>query len=120
MALVDRGEREVGKRQCRESSRSCSPPHADASAHRVAAAPSGSSGCRRCFTTTAPPHARALLKLENRTRLAALKLRAAAREQLTIALEMIDEIDLQLARFDLSLREYARKQTGCRTLTDQI
>ena len=49
-----------------------------------------------------------------------MKLRAAAREQLTIALEMIDAIDLQLARFDLSLREYARKQTGCRTLTDQI
>jgi transposase len=66
------------------------------------------------------PHTRGLLKLENRTRLAALKLPAAAHEQLTIALEMIDAIDLQLGPFDLSLREYARKQTGCRTLTDQI
>ncbi len=33
---------------------------------------------------------------------------------------MIDAIDLQLSPFDLSLREYARKQVGCRTLTDQI
>jgi transposase len=66
------------------------------------------------------PHARGLLKLEHRTRLATLKLPAAAHEQLTIALEMIDAIDVQLAPFDLSLREYARRQTGCRTLTAQI
>jgi hypothetical protein len=33
---------------------------------------------------------------------------------------MIDAIDLQLGPFDLSLREYARRQTGCRTLSDQI
>jgi transposase len=66
------------------------------------------------------PHARGLLKLANRTRLAALKLPAAAHEQLTIALEMIDAIDLQLGPFDLSLREYARRQTGCRMLSDQI
>ena len=33
---------------------------------------------------------------------------------------MIDAIDLQLAPFDLSLRAYARKQTGCRTLTEEI
>jgi transposase len=68
----------------------------------------------------AAPHARGLLKLEQRTRLAALKLPAAAHEQLTIALETIDAIDVQLAPFDLSLREYARRQTGCRTLTAQI
>ena len=66
------------------------------------------------------PHSRGLLKLENHERVAALKLPAAAREQLTIALGMIDAIDLQLSPFDLSLREYARKQVGCRTLTDQI
>jgi transposase len=66
------------------------------------------------------PHARGLLKLENRTRLAALKLPAAAHEQLTIALELIDAIDLQLSPFDLSLRESARRQTGCRTLTKEI
>ena len=66
------------------------------------------------------PHARGLLKLANRERVAALKLPAAAREQLTIALHMIDAIDVQLSPFDLSLREYARKQPGCRTLTDEI
>jgi transposase len=66
------------------------------------------------------PHARGLLKLANRERVAALKLPTAAREQLTIALQLIDAIDLQLAPFDLWLRAYARKQPGCRTLKDQI
>ena len=33
---------------------------------------------------------------------------------------MIDAIDVQLAPFDRSLRQYARKQPGCRTLSDQI
>ena len=66
------------------------------------------------------PHSRGLLKLENRERVAALKLPAAAREQLTIALQMIDAIDLQLGPFDLSLREYARKQVGCHALSDEI
>jgi len=66
------------------------------------------------------PQSRGLLKLANRERVAALKLPAAAREQLTIALQLIDAIDLQLAPFDLSLRAYARKQPGCRTLKDQI
>ena len=66
------------------------------------------------------PQSRGLLKLANRERVAALKLPAAAREQLTIALQLIDAIDLQLAPFDLSLRAYARKQTGCRTLTKEI
>jgi transposase len=58
--------------------------------------------------------------LEKREWLAALKLPAAAREQITIALQMIDAIDLQLVPFDVNLRAYARKQPGCRALTDQI
>ena len=66
------------------------------------------------------PHARGLLKLENRERLQALALPAAAHEQLAIALAMIDAIEVQLGPFDLSLRQYARKQPGCRTLIDQI
>jgi transposase len=66
------------------------------------------------------PHSRKLLTLENRERIAALKLPAAAREQLTIALQLTDAIDIQLGPFDLKLREYARKQTGCRTLIDEI
>jgi transposase len=66
------------------------------------------------------PQSRGLLKLEQRERIAALALPAAAHEQLAIALQLIDAIDLQLGPFDLSLRAYARKQTGCRTLTKEI
>ena len=66
------------------------------------------------------PHARKLLTLANRERIAALKLPAAAREQLTIALEMIDAIELQIGPVDLALRAIAREQPGCRTLIDQI
>jgi transposase len=66
------------------------------------------------------PQARNLLSLASRERLAALTLPAAAHEQLAIALQIIDAIDLQLAPFDLSLRAYARKQTGCRELTKEI
>jgi transposase len=66
------------------------------------------------------PQSRKLLTLEKREWIAGLKLPAAAREQLTIALEMIDAIEIQLGPFDLSLRAYARKQPGCRTLIDEI
>jgi transposase len=66
------------------------------------------------------PHSRKLLTLANRERIAAMELPAAAHEQLTIALQMIDAIDVQLRPFDLSLRAYARKQAGCRTLTKEI
>ena len=66
------------------------------------------------------PHARKLLTLANRERVAALKLPAAAREQLTIAIEMIDAIELQIGPVDLALRAIARTQPGCRALIDQI
>jgi transposase len=66
------------------------------------------------------PQRRDLLSLEKREWLAGLKLSAAAREQITISLHMIDAIDVQLAPFDVNLRAYARKQTGCRALVDQI
>ncbi len=65
------------------------------------------------------PHARKLLTLANRERVAALKLPAVAREQLTIALEMIDAIDVQIGPVDV-LRAYARTQPGCRTLIKEI
>src|SRR4051812_1500608 len=41
---------------------------------------------------------------------------AAAREQITIALAMIDAHDTQLVPLDQQLREYARRQLGCRAL----
>ena len=66
------------------------------------------------------PQRRDLLSLEKRQWLAAVKLPAAAREQVTIALEVIDALDIQLAPFDTALRAYARKQPGCRALIDQI
>ena len=71
------------------------------------------------FHHGAPP-SRKLLTLANRDRIASLKLPAAAIEQLSIALQMIDAIDLQLGPFDLSLREYARHQPGCRELITEI
>ena len=66
------------------------------------------------------PHSRKLLTLANRERIAGLKLPAAAREQLTIAIEMIDAIEIQIGPVDLALRAIARTQPGCRTLIDQI
>ena len=66
------------------------------------------------------PQRRDLLTLEKRQWLARQKLPAGAREQVTIALEVIDALDIQLAPFDVALRAYARKQPGCRALIDQI
>jgi hypothetical protein len=58
------------------------------------------------------PQQRNLLTLERREWIASLTLPAAAREQLTISLEIIDAIDTQLVPFDQDLRTYARKQAG--------
>jgi transposase len=66
------------------------------------------------------PQQRNLLTLQKREWLAALTLPASARQQLTVALHMVDAIDLQLVSFDRSLRADARKQPGCRALIDQI
>jgi transposase len=66
------------------------------------------------------PQQRNLLTAEKREWLAGLSLPAAARKQLTIALSVIDALDLKLIPFDQELRAYARKQPGCRTLIEQI
>jgi transposase len=66
------------------------------------------------------PQRRNLLSLESRQWLAALQLPAAAREQLTIALSVIDTLDLELGPFDQALRLQARKQPGCRALIKAI
>jgi transposase len=63
---------------------------------------------------------RDLLTLEKREWMAGLALPAAAREHITIALQLIDALDPQLVPFDLDLRACARKQTGCRALVDQL
>jgi transposase len=66
------------------------------------------------------PQRRNVLSVENREWLAGLQLPAAAREQIEISLQIIDAIDTQLIPFDRDLRGYARKQSGCRALIDQI
>ena len=57
-----------------------------------------------------------LMTAASREWLAELELPATAREQITIALAMIDAHDTQLAPLDQQLRDYARRQPGCRAL----
>ena len=57
-----------------------------------------------------------LLTTEARVWLAGLPLPVAAREQITVALAMIDAHDAQLTPLDRELRTYARRQAGCRAL----
>src|SRR5215203_5346475 len=57
-----------------------------------------------------------LLGAESRAWLAGLQLPPAAREQITIALSLIDAHEAQLAPLDRQLRDYAKRQSGCRAL----
>src|SRR5947209_654404 len=59
---------------------------------------------------------RSLLTVASREWLASLHLPAAAREQLEIALHVIDALELKLAPFDRELRALARQQPGARAL----
>jgi transposase len=62
------------------------------------------------------PPRRWLMTSESRAWLARLGLPPAAREQITVALSMIDAHDAQLVPLDQELREYAKRQPGCRAL----
>src|SRR5881398_1581678 len=62
------------------------------------------------------PQRRSLLTGDGRAWLAAQPLRDPAREQLTVALAMIDALEVQIAPLDRELRAYARRQVGCRAL----
>lgn len=62
------------------------------------------------------PQRRRLMEGDGRDWLDAQPLRETAREQITVALQMIDFLDVQLAPLDRELRAYARRQTGCRAL----
>src|SRR4051812_19306615 len=53
---------------------------------------------------------------DGRQGLAAQPLSDAAREQVTVALAIIDALETQIAAFDQQLRAYARRQPGCRAL----
>jgi transposase len=57
-----------------------------------------------------------LINAAGLTWLAGQALAAGAREQVTIALKLIDGLDAQLGPLDKSLRAYARRQPGCKAL----
>ena len=59
---------------------------------------------------------RQLMTAEGRAWLAAVALPETAREQVTVAIAMIDALDVQIAPLDKALRAYARRQPGCRAL----
>ena len=62
------------------------------------------------------PQRRELLTRENRAWVEELPLPAAAREQVSVALAMIDAVGVQLGPLTDELRAYARRQAGCRAL----
>src|SRR4051812_18183263 len=59
------------------------------------------------------PQRNGLLTAENRAWLAELQLPDSAREQITVALQMIDALDAQAAPVTAELRAYAKRQNGC-------
>ena len=60
-----------------------------------------------------------LRTLAGRQFLARLELPVDARERITVALEIIDLLDAQLAELERDLRALARRQTGCQALMTQ-
>jgi transposase len=62
------------------------------------------------------PQRRSLMTGESREWLHAQPLPPAAREQVTVAMAMIDALECQIAPLDRELRAYARRQAGCRAL----
>jgi transposase len=62
------------------------------------------------------PHRRQLMVGDGREWLAAQPLPETAREQVTIAIAMIDALDRHMAPLDKQLRAYARRQPGCKAL----
>jgi transposase len=62
------------------------------------------------------PHRRSLMVGDGREWLDAQPLPETAREQVTVALAMIDALDRQMAPVDKELRAYARRQAGCKAL----
>jgi len=62
------------------------------------------------------PKRAGLLTSENRAWVEQLALPAAGRELITVALQMIDALEVWVAPLDKELRAYARRQAGCRAL----
>jgi transposase len=66
------------------------------------------------------PQRRNLMTDGGRQWLAVQALPATAREQIMVAMAMVDALDGQLAPIDQQLRSYARRQPGCRALMGQF
>ena len=62
------------------------------------------------------PQRRSLMTADGRQWLHGLPLSECAREQITVAVAMVDALDVQIAPLDKQLRAYARRQTGCKAL----
>jgi transposase len=62
------------------------------------------------------PQRRQLMVGDGREWLAAQPLPAAAREQITVALAVVDALEVQIAPLDKELRAFARRQAGCKAL----
>ena len=62
------------------------------------------------------PQRRQLMTGDGREWLAGQPLPTTAREQVTVALAMIDALDVQIAPLDKQPRAYARRQAGCKAL----
>jgi transposase len=63
-----------------------------------------------------PQHQAGLMTAPGREWLQAQQLPDAAREQVTVAVAMIDAVDRQMLPLQKELRAYARRQPGCRAL----
>ena len=64
------------------------------------------------------PHRRQLMVGDGRDWLAAQQLPETARQQITVAIAMIDALELRIAPLDRELRPYARRQSGCKALIE--
>ncbi len=62
------------------------------------------------------PKRAGLLTGENRASIGQLPLSGGAREQIAVALAMIDAVDVQILPLDREVRSYARRQAGCRAI----
>ena len=62
------------------------------------------------------PQRRQLMVGDGREWLASQPLAQTAREQVTVALQMIDALQAQIAPLEKELRAYARRQAGCKAL----
>jgi transposase len=62
------------------------------------------------------PQRRQLITGDGRDWLQAQPLPGTARQQITVSLQVIDALELQIVPLDRELRSYARRQTGCKAL----